>query len=236
MNLVDYLVVAVLLVSALIGFYRGLVSTLADCVGLGIALAIAYFCYPLVSGWIAGHEDWLEFIIYLSEGSSHIPIDMMEFARSDVQQLALAEVEAVVQASGFTAPFDSYLLANIQGLVFAPELTLLADYFDQTVADATLNMISFVLCCAVSYLIAAFLVYVIDQTFRFPVLRACDGLAGAGLGLLRGYVILMVLFMLVPLVVNMLQIDFINEMLDEAALAKWFLPDNWFFGWLLPYV
>lgn len=46
----------------------------------------------------------------------------------------------------------------------------------------------------------------------------------------------MVLFMLVPLVVNMLQIDFINEMLDEAALAKWFLPDNWFFGWLLPYV
>lgn len=54
MNLVDYLVVAVLLVSALFGFYRGLVSTLADCVGLGIALAIAYFCYPLVSGWIAG--------------------------------------------------------------------------------------------------------------------------------------------------------------------------------------
>ncbi len=236
MNLVDLAVVAVLAVSALFGFYRGLVTTLADCVGLGLALLLAYFCYPLVSGWIAGHQNWLDYLIYLSEGSSHIPLRMMEFARTPVELLSLTDAAAVVESAEFTAPFDGYLLANIQERVFSPELTLLSDYFDQTVADASLNIISFVLCAAFSYVVSAFLVYLIDQTCQFPVLRAFDGVVGAAVGLLRGFVFLMLLFMLVPLVVNMLQIDFINEMLEASSLSKAFLPDNWFFSWLKPYV
>ena len=236
MNLVDLLIMAFFAASILFGFYRGLVSTAGDLIGLGLALLIAYFCYPLVSGWIAGHQNWLDYLIYLSEGSSHIPTSMMELARTPVELLSLEDAASVVQSAAFTAPFDNYLLSNIEARIFSPELTLLADYFDQTVADASLNIISFVLCAAFSYLTASFLVYVIDQTVQFPVLRVGDGWIGAGLGVLRGYVILMVLFMLVPLVVNMLPIEFINNMLENSALAKMFLPDNWFFGWLLPYV
>lgn len=236
MNLVDLVILAVLLCSALFGAYRGFVCTLADCFALGLSLLIGCFCYPLVSGWIASHQNWLEFLIYLSEGSSHIPLSMTEFARTPAQLLSQADIERVVESAGFTAPFDGYLISNIAQRIFSPELSLVKEYFDQTIADASLNMISFVLCCVLTYAIASFLVYLLDQTFRFPVLRTADSVCGAALGLGRGFVLLMLLFVLVPLVVNMLQIGFINELVENSSYAGWFLPDNWFFSWITPYV
>lgn len=236
MNLVDYLILGVLLVSMLFGAYRGFVCTLADCFALGLALLIGFYCYPLVSGWIAGHQNWLDFLIYLSEGSSHIPLEMTEFARTPAELLAEADVVRVVESAAFTAPFDGYLLDNLLGRVFSPELSLVSEYFDQTIADASLNMLSFVLLSLCTYIIASFLVYLMDQTFHFPVLRALDGIFGIAVGVARGFVLLMLAFVLVPLVVNFLQIGFINDLVEQSRFAGWFLPDNWFFAWIKPFV
>lgn len=236
MNLVDLLILAFFAVSALIGFYRGFVSSGVNTLALFLSLVIAYFCYPLVSEWIAGHQDWLDYLIYLSEGSSHIPTAYMEFARTDVAVLSVESVKEVIAAAGFTAPFDGYLLSNITARVYAPELTLLGEYFDQTVADATLNLVSFVLCGALTYLLASVLVYLVDQTIRFPLLVQLDSVTGALVGLLRGYVILLVLFVMVPLVMNMLQIGMLQDMLDASHYAGWFLGENPFFHWITPFV
>lgn len=236
MNLVDLAILAVIALSVLLGLYKGLLPSLVNTAGLFIALIIAYFCYPLVSSWIAGHEGWLDMIVYFSEGSSHIPTAMTEYARTDVTALAFEDVRRVIEASGFTAPFDTYLYQNITTRVYAPQLAYLREYFDQSVADATLNMVSFVLCAGVSYIIASILIIFVGDTFRFPQFRWLDSVLGGGVAILRGFVILMVLFMMVPLVVNMLQIDFINVMVEESRFASWFLPDNWFFGWITPYV
>lgn len=37
---------------------------------------------------------------------------------------------------------------------------------------------------------------------------------------------------MVPLVLNMLQIQLIHDLVDGSAFLKHFYPGNWFFGWI----
>ncbi len=232
LNIIDYAILAVFALSVLVGLYRGAVHTGLNLVALGLSLLIAKLCYPLVTDWIAGHDLWMDYLVYLSEGSSHIPTAMMEYARADVVTLTGDQVQSVIQASNFSPPFDGYLAANIAARVYAGSYSTLFDYINQTVADFSLNTISFVLLFTFTYAVSALLVTLMGKTLSFPLLRALDSAAGGLLGYFRGVVLLMVFSTLVPLVVNMLQIDLISEMVEQSAFLGHFYPDNWFFGWI----
>ena len=157
---------------------------------------------------------------------------MMEYARADITTLTAEQVQQVIRAANFSAPFDEYLASNIAGQVYAGQYFTLFDYFNQTVADVSLNTLSFLLMFAFAYLVSTLLVRLIDDTFCFPLLKACDSLVGGALGLLRGYVLMMLLATMVPLVLNMLQIQLIHDLVDGSAFLKHFYPGNWFFGWI----
>lgn len=231
-NIIDLAILGVFALSILAGLYRGTVATGLSLLGLALSLLIAKLCYPLISQWIAGHEVWMEWLVYLSEGSSHIPTALMEYARTDVVSLSVDQVAQVIEAAGFTAPFDGYLASNIAGRVYEGSYSTLFDYFNQTVADASLNIISFELCFAFTYAVSSLLITLADKTFAFPLLKAADSGVGGVLGFVRGFVVMMVLVVMVPLVVNMLQISLISNMVDGSVLMKHFYPDNWFFGWI----
>jgi len=216
----------------LLGVYRGSVCTGLNLLGAALSLFIARFAYPHVTEWIAAHEVWMEYLVYFSEGSSHIPTAMMEYARADVTTLTAEQVLQVVESSGFPAPFDQVLLNNIADKVYAGQYNTLFDYFNQTVADYSLNTISFVLTFGFTYIVSSLLIVLIDKTFTFPLLRACDSVVGGLLGAARAFVWMMVLVTMVPLVMNMLQISLITEMVEGSLLLDYFYPDNWFFGWI----
>jgi uncharacterized membrane protein required for colicin V production len=231
-NIIDYAILAFFALSLLVGLYRGAVATALNLVAVGVALLVSRLCYPLVSDWIAGHETWMNYLVYFSEGSSHITTEMMELARTDIATLSQDQILQVIASANFTPPFDAYLESNALGLVYAGSYNTLFDYFNQTVADASLNTISFVLLFFFTYVVASLLVTLVNRVFNFPVLRALDGIAGGVLGIGRGFVLMMVLVTLVPLAVNMLQIDLITDMVNQSRLLRFFYPDNWFFGWI----
>lgn len=232
MNIIDYAIIIFFALSVLMGMYRGSVATGLNLLGACLSLVIAKLFYPFVTEWIAGHEMWMDYLVYFSEGSSHIPTEMMEYARTDVAALTAEQVGMVIKASGFTAPFDGYLTENIANQVYAGQFTTLFDYFDQTVADVSLNAISFVATFAFTYLVCTLLITLLDHTFTFPLLKAGDSLTGGVIGLGRAYLGMMILATLVPLVVNMLQIDLIGEMVEGSVLLDSFFPNNWFFSWI----
>ena len=116
LNLIDYAIVALFALSVLVGLHRGTVATGLNLLALGLSLVIAKLCYPLAAEWIAGHETWMNYLVYFSEGSSHIPTAMMEYARADITTLTAEQVQQVIRAANFSAPFDEYLASNIAGV------------------------------------------------------------------------------------------------------------------------
>ena len=63
----------------------------------------------------------------------------------------------------------------------------------------------------------------IRAVFRFPVLKQLDSLAGGVFGLLRGLLLCLIVFTLIPLVQTMVPLDIITELLDGSLLAPIFM-------------
>ena len=58
------------------------------------------------------------------------------------------------------------------------------------------------------------------------MLKQLDSLTGGVFGLLRGLLICLAVFTLIPLVQTMLPMDIINQLIDESQLAPIFMNGN----------
>ena len=69
------------------------------------------------------------------------------------------------------------------------------------------------------YIVFSLAANLIRAIFRFPVLKQLDGLTGGVFGLLRGVLICLAVFTLIPLVQTMIPLEFITQLLEESQLA-----------------
>ena len=72
------------------------------------------------------------------------------------------------------------------------------------------------------------LINLIGHVFQLPVLRHLDGLTAAGLGLLRGALLLYVLFLLVPLVRAVIPVAALDAYLESSMLSPVFSSTGFF--------
>ena len=225
MNLLDVIILGVIGLSIAYGLYSGLISSLVNVVGLAAAWICAICFYPKLSAWIVDNTTLLNLIVHYTEGASHL--SSLEAANTTVASAAYDFVVQTVQDAKFPAPFDTMLLENILGQVFSGQgLTTIAEYFNYTLAYAVLNIISFLLILAFVYLLFTIAGSIISYVMRFPVLRIGDSLLGAGFGALRGVFIVFAFFMLLPVVLSVVQMDFLQELISESAFASFFYDGN----------
>ena len=134
----------------------------------------------------------------------------------------------MLQNVNLPAPLDSILRVNLENLVYGTSgaATTVADYVSQTILQASINIICFLVCFAGLYLLISLTTNLIRAIFRFPVLKQLDSLTGGVFGLLRGLLICLAVFTLIPLVQTMLPMDIINQLIDESQLAPIFMNGN----------
>ena len=85
--------------------------------------------------------------------------------------------------------------------VFASSGALtVAEYVSQTILQAAINILCFLVCFAALYIVLSIVLNLLRAVFRFPALKQLDGLAGGLFGLLRGLLLCLAMFTLVPLV------------------------------------
>ena len=126
------------------------------------------------------------------------------------------------------APLDTILQVNLENLVYGTQgaVTTVSDYVSQTILQASINIICFLVCFIGLYIALSLGMNLIRAIFRFPVLKQLDSLAGGIFGLLRGVLLCLAVFTLVPLVQTMLPMDLINDLIAESQLAPIFMNGN----------
>lgn len=224
MNLVDWVIIGILGISVLFGLYRGFISSVLN-VGGGLAAFFgAFWLYPKAAALIQSNESLrMTLAHYLEPGSG------LDLALSDtpVATLGASGIAQVLEKTGLPAPLDGILQSNLLSNVFSNlGLSTVSQYVNQTVLQASINILCFAVCFLLMYAAVSILFNLIRAVFRFPVLKQLDGVAGGVFGLLRGLLICLVLFTLVPLVQTVVPLDLIDEMLESSVLAPIFMSGN----------
>lgn len=226
MNVVDYVIIGLVAVSVLFGLYRGFVSSVLSMGGGLISFLSSFALYPKLAALIQNNQALQKTLLHYTDASSRI--GDLELALTNAVNLGREGIEQVLTNVQLPAPLDSILRVNLENLVYGTQgaVTTVSDYVNQTILQASINIICFLVCFLGMYLAISLGLGLIRAVFRLPVLKQLNSLAGGVFGLLRGVLLCLIIFTLVPLVQTMLPMDIINELLEESTLAPIFMNGN----------
>lgn len=226
MNIVDYLIIGVVAVSVLFGLYRGFVASVLNMGGGLISFLSSFALYPKLAALIQNNQELQRTLLHYTDASSRI--GDLELALTNVVNLGREGIEQVIANVNLPAPLDSILQVNLENLAYGTQgaATTVADYVSQTILQASINIICFLVCFAALYIVISIGLNLIRAVFRFPVLKQLDGLAGGVFGLLRGILVCLAVFTLMPLVQTMVPLTIITELMNESTLAPIFMNGN----------
>ena len=226
MNIVDYVIIGVVAVSVLYGLYRGFVASVLSMGGGLISFTASFALYPKLAALIQNNEELQRTLLHYTDASSRI--GDLELALTNVVNLGREGIQQVLSNVSLPSPLDSILQVNLENLVYGTSgaASTVSDYVNQTILQASINIICFIVCFIGLYIVVSLLLNLIRAVFRFPVLKQLDSLAGGVFGLLRGILLCLIVFTLIPLVQTMIPLDFITQLLDESTLAPIFMNGN----------
>jgi len=225
-NIMDYVIIGVIAVSVLFGMYRGFIASVLSMGGGLVSFLASFALYPRLAALIQNNQELQRTLMHYTDASSRI--GDLELALTKVLSLDQEGISQVLQNVSLPAPLDAILRVNLENLVYgaSSSAATVADYVSQTILQASINIICFLVCFFGLYLAVSLVLNLIRVVFRFPVLRGADTLTGGVFGLLRGVLICLAIFTLVPLVQTMLPMDIINQLIEESALAPIFMNGN----------
>lgn len=225
MNIIDLAILLVLGVSVLFGVYYGFSVSLFKIISFVLSWFLSLIFHSSLSRYIVSRfPDLINKIAYYSEGSSKTA-----FAHKilPVSSLSNEQIISIVDESGLPNLFSTRIQENLinQNL---DGLYNLGQYFDYTVANVIMNLISFILLFLSLQLIFTLAISLAQNITELPVLIKFDGLAAAVLGLFRGILFLHIIFAFIPLLYLLVPDDILSIFLDGSKFIGFYMDINLF--------
>lgn len=226
MNHIDYIILFVMLIFALIGAYNGCVVS-----GLGLLSSIfswitSFIFYPVLSKFIVHHHpNLIKTLIYYTEGASKI--QSIEEQVLLVSSLTREQITNIVDRAQLPPPFNRLVLANMLNKAL-PHLSTVGEYFNYSIAYIILNIVCFIALFLIIRMICQIGISIAKEVFGLPSLKNYDGLAGAVIGILRGMFFVSLLFSLVPVILTLTPVDTIYSLIENSLMGRFFFKSNIF--------
>ena len=224
--MVDLVILLILAIALLAGYYRGVIYSAIN-VGVSIlSFAMALLLCTTLSGVVQKRQNLYEMMLYYFEGYEYINETSVELVHVSVSQIGDRELSVVVKNADMPSPFDSAVTNNVKKQVYeSRSIYSLGDYFNQTIVDTVLNILSLLLLFLIFRLLFGFILRLIDfGAAGLPRLKQFDVPIACGIGLLHGVFLVSVLFMLVPLM--LVVVPRLSRFIDDSLLGGFFDRGN----------
>jgi len=229
-NIVDLILYLILALSLISGMYKGFIASGLAAVGFVAAWFGALNLFPRLAQMLLGNQYLMGSLSYYLDASSLFKTS--ELADCPVAQAVSSTgtgstmLNQALQELNLPTLIESTFKNNVTSQLFKDlNLTTLADYLGQTIWVAAINVASFLVMFTVCYFVVLLVVNLLNNVFRFPLLKHLDWLLGGVFGLARGAVVVMLLLGIAPLILSMLPLKAVGGILETSRLAQFF-PSN----------
>lgn len=231
MNIIDIIIIAILALSVIAGMYKGFITSLLSLLGFLGAWVGAYATYGFLANTVANNLDLMSIFKNLI-GAADL-FKTTELANLDVVNATAQNIDQAVQEINIPMISDLFR-TNVTTQAFANQgLTKMYEYLTQTLLTSILNVLSFIVMFVVIYIAVSLVVNLLNNVFRFPKLRHGDWLIGGIGGLVRGVVIVMLIFAVVPALSSGLasmNIHILSDLLEQSKIGAFVQQNNFISG------
>lgn len=231
--IVTILILVILGLCILAGYYRGVVYS---AVSIGLTLLsffLALFMIPVVARPVRESKTLYSSLLYYFEGYEYVSKTSVEMIHDPVSSIDGKTLGEVIDNADLPLPLGSAINSNIRKEAYRDDgITTLGDYFNQTIVDVVLNILSLLFLFVIIRVLLGFILRMIDYGRRgLPTLKQFDPLFSCGIGFLHGVTMLYIFFLLAPIVLTI--VPRLGQMLIEPPLAGFFYRMNPFM-WMIP--
>jgi uncharacterized membrane protein required for colicin V production len=225
MIIIDLAIFALFALFALIGYHKGFLKALLNIASFFISLLGAWWFHPKLAMSLKAPGKIIPVIINYSESSDML--GTVENVRSVASNLSQAELTDIISKANLPHPLGTLLLENVNATAFAQDsLVTLGDYLAMTIANMTINIISYILIFMVFYVAFNIIISLYDYVFKLPVLKLFDSTSGALLGFLQGFLLMFIVFSFVPIMLAFLPFDEILVYIKQSQLGNFYYHSN----------
>ena len=224
--MVDLVILLLLAIALLAGYYRGVIYS-AISLGLSVlSFALALLLCTTLSGVVQKRQSLYEMMLYYFEGYEYINETSVELVHVPVSQIGEKELSMVVKNADMPSPFDRAVTKNVKSQAYERRgIYSLGDYFNQTIVDTVLNILSLLILFVIFRLLLGFLLRLIDfGAAGLPRLRRFDAPFACGIGFLHGILLVFILFMVAPLM--LVVVPKLIKYIDGSVLGGFFYRGN----------
>ena len=230
LSFINYILLFLIAIYVMQGVYKGFLMSLYSTIGMAASWMIGAAATPLLSAQIAKGSTY-SFLLYMTDVSDKV--SSVELARTSVESLSVQQINDVVSFANLPSPFGQALANNMDSLAFtAKGYSTVADYLNLTVANITVNIISFLIIYILARLLITLILSSMYYASPFPVLRNFDGLVGGILGGVRGFFAMFAIVMIIPVVMLLVSVPELTKFLNESVLATFFYKSNILYAFL----
>ncbi len=226
MNIIDIIILAILGFSLISGMHKGFITSTLALIGFCASWIGAYATYGYLVTAIMQNEGLRSFLSGLVSAADLFKTQAL--ADLEVAAASAADIDMALSEVGIPI-INELFRNNVVGQVFANDgLTLMSEYLTETLLSSVLNIFSFIVMFALIYMAVLLVVNMLNNVFRFPILRHIDWLLGGAFGLVRGAIIVMLIFAVVPTVnsaLESMEISLLSDMMSQSVLGT-FIQDN----------
>ena len=216
-NIVDWIILAVIVVSVIYGLYRGFINGVLSVAALIGSAVLSFALCGDLAAWLQQNKTLVDTLMYYTDAGSRISnLDLSLLPVSQVTENALSQI---LQNANLPSAFE---MAFVGSFSSAEQSVNIAQLLSQTIVSVSLTILSFLICFLLSYVVSTFIIHLIGYVFELPVLRHLDSLAGGLFGLLRGVLLVFIFFAIVPIVLAVVPVNFVSDTIAASQLAPYF--------------
>jgi uncharacterized membrane protein required for colicin V production len=231
MNLIDVFVLILVAIIVLQGVYKGFINSVCRIGAFFLSWICAFIFSPGIARMIQGDKNIFSSLATYVDGSEKL--GNIDNAKILISQLKDSDVNTIISNGNFPVPFSNLIKQNIANHAFDKQgLTTLGEYTNQTIACTIVNILSFLIVVLLASMLFVFIINAMDKTVHFPVLRQFDSLLGGGFGLILGCFTLFVIFLVVPIVLVLMDVNLVTEYLDGSFLGSFFYRSNFILNFM----
>lgn len=227
MNIIDGILLFILAISVIYGFYHGFIQSVASLVALGLSVLSGFLLGPALARFFSGDQTVSSLMANMTDAVARV--GDYDLASSSVSGVSGSALDTVLNSVSLPESIEQVLRNNIVTQAFSKSgLSTVNDYVSNTIVSTAISILSFLVCFAAAYLILTLLLSLIRHVFEYPILRQLDWLAGGAFGLVRGAALCYLLVLLIPLIQVIVPGEQFTSTLESSSLAGWFSNDGFF--------
>ncbi len=231
--MITVLILVVIGLCILAAYYRGVIYS---AVSIGVTLIsffLALLLIPVVAGPVRESRELYGSLLYYFEGYESVSKTSVELIHESASSKSEEEIAEIVDKADLPLPLGDAIEKNIRREAYADrDITTIGDYFNQTIVDVVLNILSLLFLFVCIRVLLGFILRLIDYGRRgLPTLKRLDPLFSCGIGFLHGMVLLYICFLIAPILLTV--VPRLGNFLIGTPLSGFFYRMNPFM-WLIP--